>query len=136
MPPPNQCPGCHHHHHHHHMHDGHNTLHRHHTHHLHHHHMSATLRSKSTGQLLEDHHIRGSTRSRSQSKSKLDCAECCSTDHLTRGDRSTQSTRSTRWEVYRHVDVPKKSMNSSQRRGKSPVYKVQQHHPIPSRLFV
>ena len=132
VPPPNQC-GCHHHHHHHGPHghhgvDGHGTLHRQ-QHHHHVHHMSATLRSKSTGQLVdEDHHIRGSTRSRSRSKSKLDCTECCSTDQLesnrlARGDRSTQSTRSTRWEVYRHVDSPKKSLNSSQRR-KSPIYKV------------
>ena len=74
------------------------------------------------GQLVnDDHHIRDSTRSRSRSKSKLDCNECCSTEQLesnrlARGDRSTQSTRSTRWEVYRHVDSPKKSLNSSQRR--------------------
>ncbi len=71
VPPPNQCACHHHHHHHHHEVEGQNTLHRHHQHHLHH--MSATLRSKSTGQLLDDHHhnIRGSTRSRSRSKSKL-----------------------------------------------------------------
>ena len=130
VPPPNQC-GCHHHHH-----DGSATLRRHN--HTHSSHMSATLRSKSTGQLLDadqllhhhHHTIRGSSRSRSRSKSKLpDCNECCSTEHLdsiqlSRGDRSTQSTRSTRWEVYRHVDAPnKKSLNSSQRR-KSPIYKV------------
>ena len=41
------------------------TLRRNHEHHHVHQHMSNTLRSKSTGQLLEtDHHIRGSTRSR------------------------------------------------------------------------
>lgn len=125
VPPPNQC-GCHHHH----QHYDTATLHRHH-HHVHH--MSATLRSKSTGQLLDDHHIRGSTRSRSRSKSKMDCNECCSNEHLDtrRGDRS--STRSTRWEVYRHVDSPKKSHNSSQRR-KSPIYKVDPL--IPTHYFV
>ena len=71
---------------------------------------------------VEDHHIRGSTRSRSRSKSKLDCNECYDNNGLSRGDR--QSTRSTRWEVYRHVESPKKAhLNSSQRR-KSPIYKV------------
>ena len=104
------------------------TLRRHHVHH-HVHHMSATVRSKSTGQLIDDQHsshMRGSTRSRSRSKSKLDCIDCSNEldgGRLARGDRSTQSTRSTRWEVYRHVEAPKKSLHSSQRR-KSPIYKV------------
>merc|ERR1712077_43064 len=42
---------------------------------------------------------------------------------MSRNDR--QSTRSTRWEVYRHVESPKKAhLNSSQRR-KSPIYKAE-----------
>ena len=122
------CRECHHHNHHNHNNHG-GTLRRNHEHHHVHQHMSNTLRSKSTGQLLEgaDHHIRGSTRSRSRSKSKLnDCNECCDNNNsaagLSRNDR--QSTRSTRWEVYRHVESPKKAhLNSSQRR-KSPIYKV------------
>mgnify|MGYP001395885632 FL=1 len=115
-------------HNHEHVHSSHTgTLRRHHVHH-HVHHMSATVRSKSTGQLIDDQHshMRGSTRSRSRSKSKLDCIDCSNEldgGRLARGDRSTQSTRSTRWEVYRHVEAPKKSLHSSQRR-KSPIYKV------------
>ena len=105
-----------------------------HVHHVHAH-MSNTLRSKSTGQLIDDHHIRGSTRSRSRSKSKLDCSECCDNAGLSRSDR--QSTRSTRWEVYRHVESPKKHLNSSQRR-KSPIYKVNSsiHYYILYPLFL
>ena len=114
------CHECHHHIHHHHGGTLRRGNHHEHVHHVHAH-MSNTLRSKSTGQLIDDHHIRGSTRSRSRSKSKLDCSECYDNAGLSRSDR--QSTRSTRWEVYRHVESPKKHLNSSQRR-KSPIYKV------------
>ena len=63
--------------------------------------------------------------SRSRSKSKLnDCTECCDNNNTTMSRNDRQSTRSTRWEVYRHVESPKKAhLNSSQRR-KSPIYKV------------